>query len=305
MMSKTTTRKIKTFEGIVDFKFKKYVPYNDMLEYIILKKIYFKAFQFIKNKQKLDLLNFKKIFILIMEKEIELNKKKLFKTENHYNDIRKKLLKTIEKHFQNILEIDIVDSIFSISKLKINLKDYMKHRYSEINERYKKNIIKINLEELEKVFFKIDFINIQKIKQNKFNLIITLPYIINEKMIEKNCIIGTLIRFSYLFLEKELNLKFNQLIVYFPLEIKRQVFDKFDIYNNFQDLDWFKVLSIIKNKLTIKTNNNNYCEFCENSFICFNDNNKMKRILKVKKTATKQKSLLKVSKKILTSLGEK
>ena len=77
MITKRSSRKVTiSKDEIVSFKFLKYVPYEETLQYIVLKKIYFKAFEQIIKKKELNLLNFKKIYITILEKEIEFNKKK-------------------------------------------------------------------------------------------------------------------------------------------------------------------------------------------------------------------------------------
>lgn len=297
MITKRSSRKVKiSKDEIVSFKFLKYVPYEDTLQYIILKKIYFKSFEHISRKKSLNLLEFKKIYITILEKEIELNRKKLAKLETHYNKIRNKLLREVENHYNNILELDIVDSIYKFSSIKIDLIEYLKQRYSEIKEEYKKNIININFDEMEYITFKQDFINIQLIQNNKFNLIITLPYKVEEKLINKNCIIGMLLRYCKIFISKELKMNFNELIVYYPLEIKREKYNIYDVYNTFQDLDWIKVLLTIKNKLTITSNDNKNCKYCENSLLCFTNNNEIKEKYnkKNKKEEVTKNSLLQI-----------
>ena len=290
MITKRSSRKIKIENETTSFKFLKYVPYGESLKYTMLKKIYFKTYDFIIKNKSISLLEFKKIFITIIEKEIENNKRKLFKKEEHYNKIRNSVFKDIEKHYKNIIELDIVDSIYKLSSFKIDLKEYLKTRIDEIKDEYKKNIVNIDFDEIQNVTFKQEYISIQKNIDNSFNLIIVSPYKIIEKMVHKNCYIGTLLRYCSMFLSKELNLKFKNLIVYYPLEITRKIYTIHDIFNYFQEIDWLKILASFKNKLTITTNDNTNCEFCENSKLCFNNNN----IIKNKKGGTNNKTLLEI-----------
>lgn len=294
MITKRSSRKVKIDnDNIVSFKFLKYVPYDETLQYIILKKIYFKSFDYMLKKGSLNLAEFKKIFITILEKEIVFNKKKFQKQETHYNSIRNKLLKKIEGHYNNLVEIDALDYIYKFSNIKIDLKKYLKSRMEEIKDSYKKNIPEINFEELENVFYKQDFLFIQKNIDNSFNFIMTSPNKTINDLIHKNCIIGTIIRYLTLYVSKELDLKFKNLIIYYPLELKREIYNISNIFNYFQDIDWIKVLLSIKYKLTITTNNNEYCKYCENSLMCFTEINILKEKYKNKKGGS-SKTLLRI-----------
>ena len=296
MITKRSSRKVKiSKDEIVSFKFLKYVPYEETLQYIVLKKIYFKAFEQIIKKKELNLLNFKKIYITILEKEIEFNKKKLPKPEKHYNDIRNKLLRNIEKNYNNIIELDATDNIYKFSSIKIDLKEYLNFRFNEIKESYKKNIPNINLEEMEHINYKQDFLFIQKNVDNSFNFIITSPNNVIEELTHKNCMIGTLLRYLCVFVSRELNLKFENLIIYYPLQIKRKVYNIRDVFNTFQDIDWIKVLLSMQHKLTITTNDNKYCKYCENSLMCFSEINKVKEDYKKnQKKGGSSKTLLQI-----------
>lgn len=263
-------------------KTRKYVPYGEMLEYSILKKIYYKAFQLIKINGKLDFDTYKKMAITIIEKELLENAKRMFKDYDYQMSIKEKIYKELECHFALLLEDDIEDSISSFVTVKADLRKYLTYRVSTLNKKYLSTLSLIDWDEVEgDPLFILDFINLQKSREG-LNLVITAPLRIHEKLVHRHYYFSLIIQYMFYFYPKEELRKFfnnkelihiNKLIVYFPLMKERKEFVFENINGVFNEYDLIKILRIWLEGLHVKTTNNDDCELCEQARVCFHRTN--------------------------------
>lgn len=260
-------------------RIKRYVPYSDTLKYLILKKIYFKTADILFKKGTITQEDFKNLSLVIIEKEIESNNKKINKPNSHYNTIKNNIIKELESHFENISPYDFENVLYSFSTLKINLKKYLILRLASLKQTFQKNIPQFEWN--GEPILKINIIGLQK-KEKLYNIVITYPGYINPKMLHRNIYVATIIQYAKLFLDKELGLFFNKLIVYLPLSLERIEIDYDDIAGVFQESEWFKILKNIVSGCTTKTNDTKYCEFCENNFFCYHRTNTTNKYIKNK-----------------------
>ena len=263
-------------------KTKKYVPYGKMLEYIILKKIYYKAFQIMQEKKQLDFETYKKMAITIIEKELLDNAKKIFKDYDYQMEIKEKLYKELECHFALLLEDDIEDSISSFVTVKADLRKYLTYRVSTLNKKYLSTLSLIDWDEVEGTpYFLLNFINLQKSKQG-LNLVITAPLSIHDKLIHRHYYFSLIIQYIFYFYPKEELAKYfenreiiniNKLVVYFPLAKERKEYLFTNINGVFNEYDLIKILRIWLEGLHVKTTDNSDCELCEQARVCFHRTN--------------------------------
>lgn len=246
-------------------KMKMFIPYQEMLVYLILKKIYFKAFSIIKEKGKITYLDYKKMAIVIIEKEIMKNTNKAFKDVHYYERIREQVYNLLNDNFKLIDQFDIQDSISMTRRLKIDLKELLLP--AAIKENDKRENIEM-LKEINECFYRLDYISIIPLSDCAFSMVVTLPYDIKDDMKQRHVILGTIIKYCHDILAKEIGLEFFSLVVYFPLTAERKVY-LYDAFKYiYQFMEWVKVLRCIKDKLTTTSVDHKNCEFCENSVFC-------------------------------------
>lgn len=263
-------------------KTKKYVPYGEMLEYHILKAIYYKAFQIMYKEKKLDFDTYKKMAITVIEKELLENSKKVFKDYDYQMQLKEKIYKELECHFALLLEDDIEDSIATFVTVKADLRKYLTYRLSTLNKKYLSTLSLIDWDEVEGTpYFLFNFINLQKTREG-LNLVITAPLNIHEKMIHRHYYFSLIIQYMFYFYPKEELRKFfnnrelihiNKLIVYFPLMKERKEFVFENVNGVFNEYDLIKILRIWLEGLHVKTTDNQNCELCEQARICFHRTN--------------------------------
>ncbi|MGL4998150.1 MAG: hypothetical protein ACRC5T_04215, partial [Cetobacterium sp.] len=124
-----------------------YQPYNDSLEYLILEKIYLFTFDKLIKGEMISLDSFKKISVIVLEKEVEKNKKRsdnigVEKTDYYY--LKNKILKDLPSHFDLISQFDFEDALIKPFLLKINLQDYFKFKHSLMRKIVTDNIPKVD-----------------------------------------------------------------------------------------------------------------------------------------------------------------
>lgn len=223
---------------------------------------------------------FKNMSLIIIEKEILQNQKRFSKDRTHYEKIRNQILRELEKHFYNFFQYDTDNLVQSISKIKIDMKEYLETRKQGLRESFQKNIPSFEWDGVPK--FKLEVLGVQKEENDLFNLIITCPFNIDDKLVHRNLFISTVIQFCLLNLSKQFNLHFNKLIVYFPLTIERKEFFYEDIVGVFQETEWFKIIKTIVSGCTAKAFDTTNCKFCENNFFCYHRTSSSNKYLKMK-----------------------
>lgn len=263
------------------FRSKRYIPHDETLEYKILKNIYYKTFELIEKKG-LNFKNFKELAFIIIQKEINLVKKKNVKrTQNYYDEIQKKILTNIEKHFNLINEFDMSDSIDKFISLKADLREYLIYRENSINFFRPEKIQTINWDEIDgSPSFLLNFINLKK-DEYGISIVMTSPFDIEDNMVHRNFYISFIIQYIYYMYPKEKLKEFfgtdkpniDKLIIYYPLKLERKEYRFKDINGIYSELEMISILKVILEKLYIRTYDTSQCKYCENREFCFHRTN--------------------------------
>lgn len=263
------------------YKSKKYVHHDETLKYKILKNLYYKTFSMIVDKG-ISMDKFKELALVILEKEINLNKKKSRnKRGAYYDGINKSIILNLEKHFNLINEFDMKDSIDSFISIKVDLKEYLQFRESKINPIYSSKLIKVDWDQVKgSPKFLLNFINLKK-DEDGISIVMTSPLNIDDKLIHRNFYISFIIQYVYYFYPKEKLIKIfgtdkvniNKLIVYYPLNFERKEYKFKDIVGVYQEMDMLRIIRIFLEKLYIRTNDTKECKSCENQDFCYHRTN--------------------------------
>ena len=272
-----------------DIKIKKrtraYLHYEDSLEYSILKKIYYYTANILLKDNKISFDNFKKFSLLIIEKEIESNKKKALElnlNKSDYNRIRRKIIIELDKHFSIINHYDFENNISSFITLNINVKDVIDIALKPLRKKVSDKITNIEFKKGIPAL-KIDILAIEKINDFSFDLILTSILNINKDLIHTNYLISILfIYFKNLDKNNSIfkehfhsNALLNNIVIYNPLTLKRHKISYSDITGTFSINEFIKLLKIYNESLDFKNLDKNSCNFCENISICKNKNTTM------------------------------
>lgn len=261
------------------YKAKQYIHHNETLKYKILKNIYYKTFGVIKKGINFE--EFKNLSILIIQKEIDSNKKKAKYTQTYYDKIQTEIFKELEEHFSIINEFDMSNSIDSFITLKANLRTYLQYRQSCINPKYTPLLVNIDWEQvIGDPLFLLNFINIKK-NEDCIDIVMTSPLNIDDELVHRNFYISFIIQYVYYFYPKEKiietfgkeKVNINKLIVYYPLKKERKEYSFKNINGVYQDTEIIRILRVILEKLFVRTNNTKECKFCENKEYCLHRTN--------------------------------
>lgn len=266
----------------ISYRMKKYKPNEEMFKYIILKKIYYKSFEILLKHEKLTLDLFKNIFITIIEKEIKTYKKK-YHIKKEFEKFKSELFNEAEDYFLLINEFDANNSVDKFITYKINLKEYLEFKFSKINPVYTPNLPIIDWENVNgEPYFILNLINI-KADKNGLTIVMTSPLKVIPEMVHRNFYISFIIEYIYYFypyndeLKKIFNttqrININKLIVYYPLEKKREEYTFQQINGVLQAVEIARVLRIYLEKLYTRTNDTSLCYECENNEYCFHRTN--------------------------------
>ena len=257
------------------YKAKMYKPYGKTAKYIILKKIYYKTFEILFKRKKITLEDFKNIASVILEKEFIT----FYKNGNdNFEKMKNKIFSELDEHYSIINEFDLSDSIDKFITYKMNIKKYLTFKFSKINPIYTPNLPVIDWENVLGIpYFKLNIINI-KLNEKGLSIVITSPLKVIPEMVHRNFLISFVIEYIYYFYEYNQEIKekmkneridIYKLIVYYPLEKKREEYSFKNINGVMQALELARMIRIYLERLYFRTNDTSLCKQCENNEYCF------------------------------------
>lgn len=265
---------------------KKYIPYGDTLYYIIMKKSLYKLIYDMKKGKTVSLELFKNIVILVCENEIKKNKSKLDKGYKHYLNIKKRVINNTENLFDLVMVDDFIEGLEDFLTIKIDLKNYLESRKNKLSTLIQNSFP--NLEWRGIPFFKIEIINIKKVSDTSFDIVLASILEPQDNLKHRSFFISFIIQYFYSFYSKSdfFLEKFkigkpniNKVIVYNPLTLSRKTYTYEDINGIYQDLEMYKMLFIIINSVSVKNPNYQNCKMCEQNYVCQSRTNSKNKLV--------------------------
>lgn len=253
----------------------RYVPYDDSLVYMINKKILFYTVNTMVENVQVDANWFKKSSAIILEKEIESNKKKSGRNAAYYNKIRNRVTRGLESLFNLIDTYDFDNAFKHCFTEKISLEKVITKIRNGARPGVRKSIPEYDYRN-NFPFLKIDLLALTYDSDNN-SIDITMSHIfdVSEDMMHRNFFVKILFRYFY---EKfdELNFEYGleissirKVILYNPLTMKKIEVMFADLRSTLSEMDLFRIMNAyIDNNLARSLDNTN-CKYCENNKLCY------------------------------------
>ena len=261
----------------------KYYNHN-LLKYKIYKSIFFKMFSTLFSEKKVNFSRLKALSLIIIEKTLVEQKRlatKLSVKQEDYDELKEEIFLNLDNILNLFLDSDLENSINHCFKEKIYMAPYLKNRISEMTNPYiVENLPKVSLDKLEetKSYMGYYILSLNKVGDNLADIVLTSPFEINEGMKQKYFWISNLFHYFNKYFkdkDKKYNKYFldnwfaiNSVIVYNPLNMKREVYYAKHFDQSFPEVELLKILSIIENKLQIKNFYGGNCDYCESRLFC-------------------------------------